>query len=112
MRLFWSSLCFTFCLPVLAQLSFEAETCIVNLDACTKDKFSETGWNIWSTDEDAMKKWSGGVVIQSPRVMAERKTPEEGAPPLHLRIKDIPKGTYNVVLVGNSRVGGVSLDGK
>ena len=112
MRLFWSSLCFTFCLPVLAQLSFEAETCVVNLDACNKDKFSETAWNIWSTDKDAMKKWSGGVVIQSPRVMAERKTPEEGAPPLHLRVKDIPEGTYNVVLLGNSRVGGVSLDGK
>ena len=75
-----------------AQLSFEAENCVVNPEACAKDKYSDTLWNIWSTDNDAMKKWSGGVVIQSPRVMAERATPEAGAPPLHLRVKDIPKG--------------------
>ncbi len=95
-----------------AQLSFEAEDCVVNREACTKDKFSDTAWNIWSTDNDALKKWSGGVVIQSPRVMAERETPEAGAPPLHLLVKDIPKGTYNVEAVGTSRVAALSLDGK
>jgi hypothetical protein len=44
--------------------------------------------------------------------MAERATPEEGAPPLHLRITDIPKGVYNVNAIGTSRVGALSLDGK
>jgi hypothetical protein len=112
MRRFYLSLCLGACLPVLAQLSFEAEECIVNRDACAKDKYSETTWNIWSTDKDAMKKWSGGVVIQSPRVMAERKSPEEGAPPLHLRITDVPKGTYNINVYGPGRVAAISLDGK
>ena len=110
MRIF--SLCLGLCLPVFAQLSFEAETCIVNPDACTKDKFSDKTWNIWSTDKDAMKKWSGGVVVQSPVVKADRKSPEEGAPPLHLRVTGIPAGIYNVSATGPGRVAGLSLDGK
>ena len=36
---------------------------------------------LWSTDKDAHKKWSGGVVLQSPVVKQDRATPEEGALP-------------------------------
>ncbi len=100
-----------FALPLAAQLSFEAENHVVNRDALQVNRYSETAWNVWSTDQDALKKWSEGVVIQSPRVMADRATPEEGAPPLHLRLAEIPAGTYNVEILGPGRTAGLSLDG-
>ncbi|MBT3378195.1 MAG: hypothetical protein HN742_27590 [Lentisphaerae bacterium] len=96
----------------VAQLSYEAENLVVNRDALKKDTFGDRHWNLWSTDKDAMKKWSGGVVLQSPVVKADRATPEEGAPPLHLRIVDVPKGVYTVEILGPGRVGGLSFDGK
>ena len=65
-----------------------------------------------STDRYAHKKWSGGVVLQSPIVRQDRATPEEGAPPLHTRITGIPAGTYAVELLHLSRPLAVSLDGK
>ncbi len=92
-------------------LVIEAETVAVNKDALVADKSSADKWNVWSTDNDAMKKWSGGVVLQSPQVMADRATPEEGAPPLHLLIPDIPVGAYYVDLKGGRDLA-VSLDGK
>ena len=95
-----------------AQLRFEVEEYSTPKDAWQTDKFSETKWNLWSTDTDAQKKWSGGVVFQSPLVMAERATPEEGAPPLHTKITGIPTGRYDVQLGGVGRVLGLSLDGK
>ena len=94
------------------QLVFEAEDLVVNRDALQENKSGPTNWNLWSTDKDAMKKWSGGVVIQSPPVKTDRKTPEEGAPPLHLRVTDLPKGIYNIEVTGPGRVAAISLDGK
>jgi rhamnogalacturonan endolyase len=98
-------------LPVAAQLSFEAETVVVNQEALLKDKFSETHWNLWSTDANKEAKWSGGVTLQSPVVKADRATSEEGAPALHLRLGDIPKGIYSISFAPN-RVLGISRDGK
>jgi hypothetical protein len=101
--------------PVLfAQdsLRFEAEDWTTPAEAWEVNKPSETKWNLWSTDKDAMKKWSGGVVLQSPRVMADRTTGEEGAPVLHSVITGIPQGMYDVELGPTGRILGVSLDGK
>ncbi|MDH7569097.1 MAG: silent information regulator protein Sir2 [Armatimonadota bacterium] len=93
-------------------LVFEAEDYVVNRDAWNVNQYSEEKWNLWSTDRDAEKKWSGGVVLQSPVVRADRATPEEGAPPLHVRITGIPPGTYRVSVTGVGRPIALSLDGK
>ena len=93
-------------------LRFEVEEWTTPKDAWQVDKHSDTKWNLWSTDRDADKKWSGGVVLQSPRVMEDRKTGEEGAPVLHTVITGIPTGTYDVSLSARTRPIGVSFDGK
>ncbi|MBT3290732.1 MAG: hypothetical protein HN380_25535, partial [Victivallales bacterium] len=80
-------------LPVLAQsIRFEAEDWTTPKDAWQVNEHTDTKWNLWSTDKGAKKKWSGGVVLQSPRVFTDRKTGEEGAPVLHTVITGIPKG--------------------
>jgi hypothetical protein len=81
------------------------------MDATAKDELSAGKWNIWSTDIDAARKWSGGVVVQSPPVLADRATPEEGAPPLRIAIPGLADGPYIVTLQGGRDLG-VSLDGK
>ena len=93
-----------------AELHWEAEDCVVNREAMVKNSHAGNHWNLWSTDKDADKKWSGGVTLQSPRVMADRERPEEGAPPLHLCVKDIPAGNY-MLTMKTGRVLGFSLDG-
>jgi rhamnogalacturonan endolyase len=92
-------------------LRFEAEDCVENRDAMLRDKAAPNRWMLWSTDHNAQKKWSGGVVLKSPEVKADRATPEEGAPPLHLVLKGIPKGTYDLRLK-RGRALAVSMDGK
>ena len=112
MRSFWIALCLlALTLPVFAQTTFEAENLIVNKETTTTNKLTDSAWNIWSQDNDAMKKWSGGVVVQSPVVKADRATPEEGAPPLHLQLTNIAPGTYAIDLKGGRDLG-FSLDGK
>ena len=92
-------------------LVYEAECYSGPQGAWQKDKSSPRLWNLWSTDSDAQKKWSGGVVLQSPPVAEDRAAPEDGAPPLHTRITGIPRGRYEVeVKLGRSLA--VSLDGK
>ncbi|MDX9979078.1 MAG: hypothetical protein RBU25_03425, partial [Lentisphaeria bacterium] len=70
-------LCFASLLGVVfaeGPLRFEAESWTQPQDAWQANQPSETKWNLWSTDKDAEKKWSQGVVLQSPRVMADRAT--------------------------------------
>ncbi len=90
---------------------FEAEDVTVTPDAWAENQYSQTKWNLWSTDKDAVNKWSGGVVLQSPRVMADRQSPEEGAPPLHSIVAGIPSGEYYVEIGGVGRPLGISIDG-
>jgi rhamnogalacturonan endolyase len=103
--------------PAIAQeappkpLVFEAEDCTTPKDAWEANKSSANKWNLWSTDADAAKKWSGGVVLQSPKVEADRATPEDGAPPLHTHLTGIPPGRYQVE-IKLGRALGVSRDGK
>ncbi len=94
------------------SLRFEAEDVTEPKEAWNINKFEDNKWNLWSTDKDAEKKWSGGVVLQSPRVMADRARPEDGAPVLHTVVKDIPPGKYYVDLGGVGRPIAISLDGK
>ena len=90
-------------------LVFEAEDYTTPKDAWEANKSSANKWNLWSTDTDAAKKWSGGVVLQSPKVEADRATPEDGAPPLHTHLTGIPPGRYQVE-IKLSRALGVSRD--
>jgi len=92
-------------------LRFEAEDCVVNRDAVLADKFAPNRWTLWTKDVDAQRKWSGGAVLRSPEVKADRAMPEDGAPPLHLVLKNIPQGTYDLQ-VKRGRALAVSLDGK
>ncbi len=96
------------------SLRFEAEEVTGPAAAWQVDRYSDDKWNLWSTDKEAAKKWSGGVVVQSPRVLSDRETPEAGAPPLHTRIgsDQIPPGKYYVQIGGVGRPLAVSRDGK
>lgn len=93
-------------------LRFEAEDVTQPTDAWNVNQFSDDKWNLWSTDKDAEKKWSGGVVLQSPRVMEDRATPEDGAPVLHTVIENIKPGKYYVDMGGVGRPIGISYDEK
>ena len=92
-------------------LVYEAEDYTTPKDAWQADKSTATHWNLWSTDTDAQRKWSGGVVLQSPVVKQDRATPEDGAPPLHTRITGIPRGRYEVE-IKLGRALAISRDGK
>ena len=94
-----------------APLVFEAEKVSGPAEAWGENITPTTKWNLWSKDSDADKKWSGGVVLQSPQVMADREQPEDGAPVLHTVLTGIPKGTY-IIDIKFGRDLGVSLDGK
>ncbi|MBC7366700.1 MAG: silent information regulator protein Sir2 [Undibacterium sp.] len=91
-------------------LTFEAEAVTGPHGAWTANRSTPDHWNLWSNDADAAKKWSGGVVLQSPPVLVDRASPEAGAPPLHTHITGIPAGRYEVTLK-MFRTLGVSRDG-
>ncbi|MCX7817769.1 MAG: hypothetical protein N2652_00905 [Kiritimatiellae bacterium] len=95
----------------LTTLVFEAETVSSPTTAWTTNRSRPDRWNLWSTDSDAQRKWSGGVVLQSPPVRKDRASADEGAPPLHTRIEHLPPGRYDVVL-RPTRPLAVSLDGR
>lgn len=96
---------------LLTPLHFEPQDWSTPKDAWLTNQHTETKWNLWSTDKDAEKRWTKGVVLQGPIVKKDRTSPEEGAPPLHTRITGIPSGHYDVTLK-TARALGVSLDGK
>ena len=93
-------------------LRFEAEDIAGPAEAWQVNKDSDTLWNLWSTDSDAEKKWSEGIVLRSPDVLADRDTPEDGAPSLHAVVTGIHAGTWDVAIGTIGRPMGVSLDGE
>jgi hypothetical protein len=104
-------LCVALASKGLAQWHFEAEELVINKEVIIKDKMRPDLWTLWSTDKDADKKWSGGVVIRSPEVKADRASPEEGAPILHVSIPMPESGYYDIHAYGINRPIGLSLDG-
>lgn len=93
------------------SLVYEAESVSGPPSAWVTNQHHPNRWNLWSTDRDAAKKWSGGVVLQSPSVRSDRATVEEGAPPLHTRITGITPGFYDILL-GSGRLLALSVDGR
>ncbi|OGV64001.1 MAG: hypothetical protein A3K19_04340 [Lentisphaerae bacterium RIFOXYB12_FULL_65_16] len=94
-----------------AALIFEPQDWTEPKDAWLVNQSTPDKWNLWSSDKDAEKRWTTGVVLQGPAVEKDRNSPEEGAPPLYTRITGIPEGCYDVS-IKVARALGVSLDGK
>ncbi|MDY0165126.1 MAG: hypothetical protein RBS80_01195 [Thermoguttaceae bacterium] len=93
------------------MLVFEAEDVSYPKDAWGEDIRPVDRWNLWSKDADADKKWSGGKVLQSPPVLEDRRSAEEGAPVLHTRLTDIPEGRWHISIKYGRELA-VSLDGE
>lgn len=96
----------------LKGLVYEVEDHTEPKDAWVENRDLANKWNLWSTEEDVINKRSGGRALHSPAVSKERAAPEEGAPPLHTRIANIPPGVYHVFQSPPQRPMAVSLDGK
>lgn len=92
-------------------LVFQAQDVSYPEDAWGEDIRPEDKWNLWSRDQDAHEKWVGGVVLQSPPVLEDRESPEDGAPVLHTRLTDIPEGRWTVSIKYGRELA-VSLDGE
>lgn len=77
------------------------------------NKPSENQWQLWTKEEDVLRKRSNGASLTTP-VLPEkdRETPEEGAPPLHTRITGIPNGLYQVFCGPTNRPLAFSFDGQ
>lgn len=90
------------------EAPLEAENFIVNRGQAMVDRLEPGKWNIWSKDHDALKKWSGGVVLQSNPVMADRKVEEAAILQFKLPVKgDAPVNVRGKV----GRLIGISTDG-
>ena len=93
-----------------AETRHEAEDVIVNREALIPEKAAPDKWTLWSTDVNA-HAWSGRVVVRAPAVAADRERPEDGAPPLQVRLPIPEDGVYTISLQGANRPLGLSLDG-
>ena len=92
-----------------AMQRFEAENVLVNTEAIVRDKEQKGRWNLWSTDIDAEKKWSGGLVLQG-KVITKDAPPGTTVPVLKFRIPVTRDGKYDLK-AQLGRTVGISLDG-
>ncbi len=96
----------------LEGLVYETEDWSLPKDAWVIDKESSNKWCLWTKEEDVWNKRSNGASLKTPHISRDRKTPEEGAPPLHTVITGIPKGQYRVYMSPTNRTLAFSFDGK
>ncbi len=75
---------------------FQAEAISTPHSAWLDNRSDDTHWNLWTKEQDIDKKRSGGAVLASPAVKADRATAEEGAPPLHSVVPGLKPGWYRV----------------
>ena len=93
---------FSVLLPAVASgvqpegIVFEAEAISTPRSAWLDNRSDDTHWNLWTREQDIDKKRSGGAVLASPAVKADRTTAEEGAPPLHSVVSGLKPGWYRV----------------
>lgn len=95
-----------------AGIVFEAEDIAGPKDAWRGDDRSADWWTLWTKEADIEKKRSRGAVMASPAVAKDRATPDEGAPPLHCMVTNLPPGAYGVFISAPGRPLAYSLDGK
>jgi len=96
-----------------AGIVYQSEAISSPKTAWQLNKRTADRWMLWTTEQDIERKRSGRAVLASPSVAADRKSPAEGAPPLHSVVTDLKPGCY-LVYVSNpgGQPLGYSLDGK
>ena len=95
-----------------AGIVYQSEAISQPADAWQLNRGGPARWMLWTQEEDIERKRSGGAVLASPSVAADRSSPEEGAPPLHSLVTDLKPGLYQVYASAPGRPLGYSLDGK
>ncbi len=91
---------------------FEAEAISTPRSAWLENRSDDRHWNLWTREEDIEKKRSGGAVLASPAVKADRAAPDEGASPLHSVVPGLKAGWYRVFASAPGRPLAYSLDGQ
>lgn len=90
---------------------YESDQIAEPASAWIKDRSTADHWNLWTREDQIEKKRSGGAVLASPVVKVDRRTPEEGAPPLHCMVRDLKAGWYQAFVSAPGRPLAYSLDG-
>lgn len=93
---------------------FQLEGCVVNAEAFGEQDVDGDGrWTYCRLSRDENVPWFAmGTVLKSDTVAADRATPEDGCPPLHLRIGPLLPGKYQAFLSVPGRAIGYSPDGR
>ncbi len=93
---------------------FEIERYVVNREAiCEEDRDNDGKWALCRLSRARNTPWfSRGTVLKSDTISADRSTPEEGCPPLHVRVGPLEPGRYQVYLSVPGRALALSLDGR
>ena len=93
---------------------FEIERYVVNREAISEeDRDNDRKWALCRLSRERNTPWfSRGTVLKSDTVAADRATPEEGCPPLHVRVGPLEPGRYQVYMSIPGRALALSLDGR
>ena len=96
-----------------AGIVYESEAISEPASAWLQDERTGDHWLLWTKEENIEAKRSGGAVLASPVVKADRETAGGGAPPLHGVVDDLAPGTYLVYASSpGARPLAYSLDGE
>jgi uncharacterized membrane protein len=94
---------------------FEIERYVVNRDATAADSDvdGDGRWTLCKLSQaDNDVRFSRGTCLKSDTVSEDRATPEEGCPPLHVRVGPLEPGRYQVYVGAPGRAMAFSRDGK
>ena len=97
----------------LEGLVYEVEDWTKPKDSLKLNQPGPNNWQIWTKEEDVVKKRSNGASVTTPTLPsdADRNAPEDGAPVLTTKITGIPAGTYRVYMNNTNRPLALSFDG-
>lgn len=94
---------------------FEIERYVLNRDAISTDSDVD-GDGRWSlcrlSQAENEVRFSRGTCLKSDTVILDRAMPEQGCPPLHVRVGPLEPGRYQVYLSAPGRAMAFSRDGK
>ncbi len=96
----------------LEGLVYEVEDWTEPDNAWLTNKTAPDKWCLWTSEPNVIEKRSNGASLKTPVIKKDRKSPEEGAPPLHTKITGIPNGVYKVYTGLGPRPLTLSFDGK
>ncbi len=94
---------------------FEIEKYVVNREALSTQS-DRDGDRLWSvvrlSREENTPCFSRGTALKSDSVLADREKPEDGCPPLHVRVGPLEPGRYQVHMSVPGRALAYSADGR